>query len=146
MKKTIVLIIFFSLTSLFCFGQKDNKGIIDSIFIHSDSPSEFRIKFLGDCQNAIIIADQDIKNNEIKIFIVGGIAPAIFTTDKDFEKKYQVTYSDYGDLPASDECILNYNSTIFNYLTENFGKNWKKEIRKDVYGLKKWEKNKKNAT
>ena len=142
MKKISFTILLFGLTSLFCFGQENNKEVIDSIFIYTDSPSEFRLKFLENCEKAFIIADQDIKKQEIKLLIVGGIAPAIYPTDQDFEKKYQVTYYDYGDLAAKGECMFNYNTRVFDYLTEIYGKSWKKEIRKDVYGLKRWKKNK----
>lgn len=141
MKRIIGTILFLVLSSFICFGQEEKQGIIDSIFIHSDSPSAFRIKMIKDCEKAKIIAEQDIEKNEIKILIVGGIAPTIFTTDKNFEEKYQITYTDYGDLPAKDECMYNYNAKVFDYLTEKYGKSWKREIRKDVYGLKKWKKN-----
>ncbi len=143
MRKTTLTILFLGLSFVFCFGQEIDKEIIDSIFIHADSPSEFRLKFLENCDNAFIIAEQDIKKQEIKILIVGGIAPTIYTTDKDFEKKYQVKYSDYGDLAGKAECMYNYNAKVFDYLTEKYGNKWKKEVRKDVYGLKEWKKNKK---
>lgn len=142
MKQLVIVISIFVLTSLSCIGQKINIEIIDSIFIHSDSPSEFRLKFLENCDNAYIIAEQDILSNEAKILIVGGIAPTIYSTDNDFETKYQITYSDYGDLSANDECMYNYNSKVFDYLTEKYGKKWSKEVRSDVYGLKQWNKQK----
>jgi len=141
MRKTGLAIII-GLISLLCFGQKYDTEKLDSIFIHSEMPSESKLMFLENCENAKIIAEQDIKNQEIIILIVGGIAPTIYTTDNDFEKKYQITYTDYGDLAAKDECMLNYNFKIFDYLKEKYGKSWKREIRKDVYGLKEWKKKK----
>ena len=146
MKRFIFIILILGLSSVICFGQEEKQEIIDSIFIHSDSPSEFRIKMINDCEKSQIIAKQDIKKNEIKILIVGGIAPTIFTTDKNFEEKYQITYYDFGDLPAKEACMYNYNAIVFDYLTEKYGNSWKREIRKDVYGLKKWQKNKKKKT
>jgi hypothetical protein len=146
MKRIISTILIFGFSSFLTFGQEEKQEIIDSIFTYADSPSEFRLNMLENCENAKIIADQDIKKQKIKILIVGGIAPTIYTTDKDFEEKYQIIYSDYGDLPAKDECMYNYNSKVFDYLTEKYGKSWKREIRKDVYGLKKWKKNKKKKT
>ena len=100
--------------------------------------------FIENCENAYIIANQDIKKQEIKLLIVGGISPTMYSTDIDFENKYQVTYYDYGDLAANSECMFNYNSKIFNFLTEKYGNRWKKEIRKDVYGFKEWKKKKKH--
>ena len=141
MKRIITSMLIFGFSSFLTYGQEEKHEIIDSIFTYADSPSEFRIKMLENCENAKIIADQDIEKQKIKIFIVGGIAPTIYTTDENFEEKYQITFSDYGDLPAKDECMYNYNSKVFDYLTEKYGKKWQKEIRKDVYGLKKWKKN-----
>ena len=81
----------------------------------------------------------------IRILIVGGIVPTVYNSDQDFESKYQITYSDYGDLPAKDECMYNYNSTIFDFLTKKYGNSWKREIRKDAYGLNDWKKRKKKT-
>jgi len=143
MKRIISTILIFSFSCLLTYGQVEKQEIIDSIFTYTDSPSEFRLKMLENCENAKIIADQDIEKQKIKIFIIGGIAPAVYSTDLDFEKKYQVSYYDFGDLAAKGECIFNYNAKVFEYLIEKYGKIWKREIRKDVYGLKKWKKKKK---
>lgn len=138
MKNIFFTILILGFYSTFCFGQE--KEIIDSIFINSDSPSEFRLKMLENCENAYIIADQDIKKNTINLLIVGGIAPAVNPSDQVFEMKYQVSYYDYGDLAAKGECMFNYNSKVFDYLTENYGNTWRKEVRKDAYGLREWKK------
>lgn len=140
MKNFILFILILGLNSTFCFGQKEE--IIDSIFINSDSPSEFRLLMLENCKNAYIIADQDIEKNTIQLLIVGGIAPSVYPSDQVFELKYQVLYYDYGDLAAKGECMFIYNSKVFDYLTENYGNTWRKEVRKDVYGLKEWKKKK----
>jgi hypothetical protein len=128
------------------YAQKDVESVLDSTFIQSKNPSNSKLRFINDCGKAKIIAEQDITNNSIILIIVGGISPTVYATDIEFENKYSLTYYDYGDLPASRECMLIYNFRIFEYLTEKFGKSWQKEIRKDVYGLKDWRKNKKNAT
>ena len=69
MKKISLTILFFGLILTFCNGQESSNEKLDSIFIHSDSPSEFRLTFLENCENAFIIAEQDIKNQEIKILV-----------------------------------------------------------------------------
>jgi len=142
MKRITLVILLFGISFMLSFGQEVEQEVIDSIFIHSDSPSEFRLKMLENCENANFIAKQDIEKNQIKLFIVGGIAPVFCLTDPDFEKKYQVSYHDYGDLPAKEDCMYNYNSRVFEYLSKKYGKSWKKEIREDVFGLKEW--NRKN--
>jgi hypothetical protein len=136
---SILLLVLFPFV---CFGQEKKQQENDSIFTYADSPSEFRLKMLENCENAFIIADQDIKKNRINLLIVGGITPVVYPSDQTFEEKYQVTYSDYGDLAAKGECMFNYNSKVFDYLTKKYGKTWRKEVRKDVYGLKEWKKRK----
>jgi hypothetical protein len=130
--------------SISCFGQKSEEDILDSIMLQSNLPSTSKLKFINDCNYAKLIADQDITNGEIKILLVGGIGPIEYTTDKDFELRYNVTFHDYGDLAPLRACILNYNFEIFDYLLFEYGKKWKKEIRNDAFGLKECKKKKKN--
>lgn len=111
---------------------------MDSIFIYSDMPSSSKIYFLQDCDNAEKVALKDISSGKIMVFLVGGIGPVEYTTDKHFENKYEISFEDYGDLPAEHDCMKNYNFLIFAYLNEKYGNQWVREIRKDVYALKEW--------
>lgn len=80
---------------------------------------------------------KDIQADTPAILLQGGIAPVVYTTDKSFEKKYNVTFLDFGCVAADrKECLIAYNKTIFEYLDKTFGKKWRKEIRKDAIGLK----------
>jgi hypothetical protein len=82
-------------------------------------------------------ASKDIQANKPSVLLQGGIAPIVYTTDKVFERKYNVVFYDFGCVAAdSQECLLAYNKTIFEYLDRTFGKKWRKEIRKDAIGLK----------
>jgi hypothetical protein len=134
------------LLAFLSYAQNDVKSALDSTFIQSKSPSNSKLRYINDCDKAKIIAAQDITNNSIMLILDGGIGPKVYSTDIEFENKYSLTYYDYGDLPASRECMLIYNFRIFDYLTEKNGKSWQKEIRKDVYGLKDWRKKRRNAT
>jgi hypothetical protein len=142
--KKIILILIIGLIYFYCNGQNENKKksdsimyrLIDSVFVNSPkNPTYSKLRFIHNCENAKIIAEQDIKNQSILILIESGINPIEYSTDKYFEKKYKITFFDYGDLPATPECMLNYNKRIFDYLTEKYGSSWRKEIRKDVYGF-----------
>ena len=62
----------------------------------------------------------------------------IITADKTFENKYQIYYYDFGCTGPNSDCVRKYNEFVFNHLTELYGNKWKKEIRNDVIGLKKW--------
>ena len=60
---------------------------------------------------------------------------AIEYQDK-FEKKYNIEYYDFGCTPPNEECVIQYNKTIFANLDKKYGRKWRKEVRKDVIGLK----------
>jgi hypothetical protein len=82
-------------------------------------------------------AENDIKISEIKVLLIGGIAPiANSKQDNRFEKKYRVKYYDFGCIADNYDCIEDYNKVIFKYLDSNFGKTWRKTIRNDVIGLR----------
>lgn len=124
------------------YGQNHSNNLIemDSSIIYSDMLTNSKLLFLENCENAKTIAINDINDNKVKVLIVGGIAPIEYTTDKSFEDKYQIEFYDYGDLSAKYDCMKYYNFEIFDYLTDKYGKKWRKEIRKDVFVLKEWKK------
>jgi len=79
----------------------------------------------------------DIKANKAAILLQTGIAPVVYTTDKDFEKRYNVTFYDFGCVVADrQDCLIAYNRTVFEYLDKTYGKKWRKKIRRDAIGLK----------
>ena len=79
----------------------------------------------------------DIQNKNPSILMQGGIVSVVKASDKDFEKKYKVSFWDFGCVVSDDiECLIAYNKTIFEYLDKTFGKVWRKEIRKDVIGFR----------
>ena len=77
----------------------------------------------------------DIRIGKPKLLLVGSIAPIVYKSDKAFSRKYNVYFYDYGCIPDRRECMLQYNTTIFEYLDAKFGKAWRKEVRKDIIGL-----------
>jgi hypothetical protein len=80
----------------------------------------------------------DIKKGKANLLVQGGIAPIIYTTDKDFKAKYKIGYNVFGCIaPDMEECLIIYNQTIVEYLDQTFGKKWRRDIRKDVIGLKR---------
>ena len=80
---------------------------------------------------------KDIQNKNPSILMQGGIVSVIKASDKDFEEKYKVSFWDFGCVVSDDiECLIAYNKTIFEYLDKTFGKEWRKEIRKDVIGFR----------
>ena len=79
----------------------------------------------------------DIRSNNMTILFQSGIAPIVYSKDKDFQEKYNVAFLDFGCVVSeNEECLKAYNRTIFEYLDKKYGKKWRSEIRKDAIGLK----------
>jgi len=79
----------------------------------------------------------DIHYDKPRLLISGGIAPIVYVGQEKFEEKYGVVYHIYGCFSPDYNCMLEYNQTVFDYLDQTEGKIWRKEVRKDVVGLKK---------
>lgn len=78
-------------------------------------------------------AFKDIKNGPPLLLLQGGIAPMIYTTDDEFEKKFRIKYYDFGCVaPENIDYLIEYNNTIIDFLSEKYGRRWKKTVRKDI--------------
>jgi hypothetical protein len=104
--------------------------------LDSVSVKNFNLTGTIDCEINDVVAALHIKENKPKLILVSGISPIIYSTDNKFEKKFKVKYSEFGCLSPSKECVIQYNKTIFEYLDKKYGGKWRKEVRKDVIGLK----------
>jgi hypothetical protein len=81
-------------------------------------------------------ARQDIEQGKAKLLLVGGIASIHYEGQEVFEKKYKVSYYDYGCTPPDEKYVKEYNKAIFAYLDKQYGRKWRKQVRKDVIGYK----------
>lgn len=88
------------------------------------------------CNYNDIVAENDWKSNNPKLFLFGSISPIANTkNDIKFEKKYKIQYYDFGCTPEVQECIKLYNEQIFIFLDKKYGTKWRNEVRKDVLFL-----------
>ena len=79
---------------------------------------------------------KDIKNNEIKLLLPGGlIGSSITPSDTLFENKYKLTFISQGCVRLKGDNETEYNKEIFKYLDNKLGTSWRFEIRKDVIGM-----------
>ncbi|WP_436516105.1 hypothetical protein [Ekhidna sp. To15] len=85
-------------------------------------------------------ANDDIANGEIYLILHSGEAPTVYSTDSDFEKNFSVLYYEFGCVGPEQDVAEAYDSVVFEHLQQNFGKDWRKRIRKDVVGFKTWKK------
>lgn len=122
---------FFTFPSL-VFAQ--NRKLTDEE-LNSSGPTKMR--FVEDCGEVGKLFKDDLKKKTMFLLLQSGIAPVVNTTDKAFQDKYQVYYYDYGCIAPNLDCVKTYNQLAFKYLTEMYGKKCKKDVRKDVIGLKK---------
>ena len=131
MKNTLLILLFFTFYHV-AFGQ--NRILTDEE-INDSGPK--KMTFIEKCEDVENLFKADLKKQTLFLLLQGGIAPVVITTDKAFENKYQVYYYDFGCIAPNSECVKMYNKLVFNHLTKMYGNKWKKEVRKDVIGLKK---------
>lgn len=82
----------------------------------------------------------DIKNQQVKLYILGGIVAHTYPGDDAFEQKYNISYYDFGCLaPTNMDFYSDYNILVLKYLTTKYARDWEKDVRKDIMGWNKWE-------
>ena len=131
MKRIITIV--FCFYSLVSFGQSDEEekqtvvfGRIGELTDEQISKSgSLKLNFVTDEEEAERLAKNDIKNRTPFLLLMSGVAPAIITTDSEFENKYGVYFYEYGCGGPEHEVIIAYNRLIFNFLTKRYGSKWK---------------------
>lgn len=80
----------------------------------------------------------DLANNGVKLYILGGIAARVHPQDAKFQETYKLRYYDFGCLaPVNLDFYRDYNVAVLNYLEEHYGFDYKKDVRKDILGFDK---------
>ena len=100
-----------------------------------------KLVFANNLDEAKQYAEQDIKNGTPFLLLQSGIDPIVYSNDSNFEKKYKTYYNDSGCTGPTEKFAIQYNVQVFSYLIKTYGNDWKKDVRKDVLGLKKWRRN-----
>lgn len=108
------------------------------------SSAASRIAFANSQLESEYLAKEDIETKNIYIFLEGDWDSIVYSTDKGFEKKYNVIFIDQGCIES--KFSLNYNFVVYNFIYKTYGRKWMKEIRKDALGLKEWKRNKAKKT
>jgi hypothetical protein len=119
MKNKITICLMLMVISCFCFGQKQ------TISCPKPNPAQ-------------------IKSQQMKIYLLGGIVSSITKKEIDFSKKYNVTFQDFGCLaPTNLDYYDALNCKTFDLLNIQFGPKWQEEIKPTTLGLAKWKENNK---
>jgi hypothetical protein len=114
---------------------------LDSIISINNNQQNQKFKLSVDISNDSIYfgyskykAFADIKNQKMTLLLPGGfVSHQIFPKDTIFENKYQVKYISLGCIQFD---VKEYNLTIMNYLDNKYGNVWRKDVRKDVIGIR----------
>lgn len=78
---------------------------------------------------------KDIEMGRLKLLLPGGISTAPkLHSDSIFENKYNVVFISQGCVRSAEDNQTEYNNEIFKYLDKTYGRDWRKEVRKDVIG------------
>ena len=132
MKSTIITIILLKL-SLLSFEQ--TRELTDDDY---NSSGAIKLIFETEISRAQELAKKDIEKGIPFLLIQSGIAPVAYTTDSVFENRFKAYYYEQGCTGPDSELMKAYNIEIFTFLDKEYGKEWRKSIRKDVIGFKKW--------
>ena len=125
--KRLLLIGLFFIQTLFVVGQ--SRILTDDDYNKSGA---IKLTFVTSKTEVIELAKYDIEKGTPFIFLQSGIAPIVYTTDSIFEKKFKVYYYEQGCVGPDNELMKEYNYVIFNYLSDTYGKKWKREIRRKI--------------
>lgn len=135
--KFYFILILLVIQTFFGFGQ--TRIISDGEY---SSSGAINLMFATSKQEAVDLANKDINQDLPFFFIQSRIAPVVYETDKLFENEFKVFYFEQGCIGPDLYLMIEYNKTIFQYLSIKYGKKWQNEIRKDVIGFKDWKRGK----
>jgi hypothetical protein len=80
---------------------------------------------------------RDIDSGKIFLLLASGMDPVIYEGDAEFEKEFGVLYFDFSCVAGDyQDCMIEYNKTVFSHLDRKYGNSWRKKIRIDVIGFK----------
>lgn len=132
----VKIFIFFSLFTIQLGFAQSGKPSIDDI----NSSGAVRISFVENEVEAKKLAQIDIENKVLVLFLQSGISSITYPNDTLFQNKYNLFYFELGCVSQEPSIIESYNLQVFKFLDGKFGKDWRKKIRKDIIGFKKYKK------
>lgn len=114
--------------------EEKRQAKLDSII----SETERHFGWNDDAYSAKIAKDK-WQSGEAKLLLQGGIAPVVYVGQEQFNRKYGVDYEDFGCMAyCSESQMVEYNTVIMDYLTVNYGSEWRDYVRKDIPGIDKY--------
>jgi hypothetical protein len=112
------------------------KQLLISLILFTGSTTFALAADTATCVNSKAEAQRDLKQGKAQLMLQGGFAPVHIAGQELFERKYHLSYFDLGCVVSSNLCIAHYNAEVAKFLDKKYGKAWRKEVRKDVTGLR----------
>lgn len=103
---------------------------------HFNRSGVSKLVFADGLTQTIDLANADINRGTRFLLLKSEISPVAFPNDTKFQGDYKIYYQESGCTGPSEQLAIAYNSVMFKYLTQTYGKKWLKTVRKDVLGLK----------
>ncbi|MBD3581562.1 FEKKY domain-containing protein [Flavobacterium selenitireducens] len=126
----------FTIIMVLSFGKLFSQTTNEDYFKGSGAEKIFFAQTENEAQD---LAKSDIQNNKRLLLLIGSIAPVRYSTDSITENKFNFKYYDFGCVAPEGKIIEAYNFEILKSIDLQ-SKRWRKEIRKDVIGLKLFKK------
>jgi hypothetical protein len=97
-----------------------------------------QLPFASGAEEAARLAATDIRQGKPRLLLQGGIAPVVHASDSIFENKYGLRYEDAGCTGPAPALSAAYDTTVFRWLENSYGRQWQQDVRKDVLGYRMW--------
>ena len=121
---------------LFCSNSFGQNALNSDSLVNSSGAQN--VRFADSLSQVRELAKSDIANQKMFLLLSSGISPIVYSTDLRFENDFKIKYLESGCTGPKEEFAIEYNNTIFNYLSDKYGTKWKKDVRKDVAGLRNY--------
>jgi hypothetical protein len=119
--------------SVISFGQ--NRELTDEDY---NSSGAAKVILEKKTSRAKELAKQDIEKGIPFLFLQSGVVPVRKPGDSIFESQFEAYYYEQGCTRPDKKFMEAYNIEIFEFLDREYGEKWRKSIRRDVIGFKKW--------
>jgi hypothetical protein len=122
----MILIIAMMMLSGISYGQESNKEENSKPMAFAKVTPEQKFEY-------------DSNRSSFTIYTVGGLKPYNHETTEAFQKKFNISYHDFGCIaPVSMTFFETYNLLVFQHLQKQYGNDWQKDIRDNAIGINKW--------
>jgi hypothetical protein len=90
--------------------------------------------------DAEVAFKQDLKNAQLKIYVLGGIVPAVKVEDRELAEQLGFSYIDFGcNAPLNFAYYLCYNRYVFDHLIAKYGDAVFAKLNRQSFGYRDYQ-------